>query len=89
MVVGTLKPRAWERENADGTVSKGLSLDVDAEEVGPSLRWATATVRKATRTGGGEPNEDAWAAATPAGVDARTGELVGAATGPAGDAPPF
>lgn len=89
LVVGTLKPRQWERENADGTVSKGLSLDLDAEEVGPSLRWATATVRKATRAGSGEPNEDVWSQAIPAGnVDTRTGELVGAAAASA-DTPPF
>jgi single-strand DNA-binding protein len=46
LVVGRPKERTWT--DADGTEHQ--VTEVDAEEVGPSLRWATATL---TRTNGG------------------------------------
>jgi single-strand DNA-binding protein len=46
LVVGRPKQRSWT--DADGTTHQ--VTEVDAEEVGPSLRWATA---KVTRTNGG------------------------------------
>ena len=46
LVVGRPKERTWTSE--DGTEHQ--VTEVDAEEVGPSLRWATA---KVTRTNGG------------------------------------
>ena len=46
LVVGRPKQRAWT--DADGVEHQ--VTEVDAEEVGPSLRWATA---KVTRTNGG------------------------------------
>jgi single-strand DNA-binding protein len=46
LVVGRPKERTWT--DADGTEHQ--VTEVDAEEVGPSLRWATA---KVTRTNGG------------------------------------
>jgi single-strand DNA-binding protein len=45
IVVGRPKERSWT--DADGTEHQ--VVEVDAEEVGPSLRWATA---KLTRTNG-------------------------------------
>ena len=45
LVVGRPKERTWT--DADGTTHQ--VTEVDAEEVGPSLRWATATL---TRTNG-------------------------------------
>ena len=45
IVVGRPKQRSWTDQ--DGT--EHHVVEVDAEEVGPSLRWATATV---TRTNG-------------------------------------
>jgi single-strand DNA-binding protein len=49
MVTGALKIRNFERQ--DG--SKGTSVEINVEEVGPSLKWATAKVTKASRSGGG------------------------------------
>jgi single-strand DNA-binding protein len=46
IVVGRPKERTWTDQ--DGTTHE--VTEVDAEEVGPSLRWATA---KVTRTNGG------------------------------------
>ena len=46
VVVGRLQQRAWTAE--DGSVRS--VVEVVAEELGPSLRWATATTTKATRS---------------------------------------
>jgi single-strand DNA-binding protein len=41
-----LKQRAWAAE--DGSARS--TVEVVAEELGPSLRWATATTTRATRS---------------------------------------
>ncbi|MEB3372442.1 single-stranded DNA-binding protein [Saccharopolyspora mangrovi] len=66
IVQGRLKQRSFEtREGEKRTV-----VELDVTEVGPALRYATATVRKTTRTTTDEPPaEDMWAAA-PAGASA-------------------
>jgi single-strand DNA-binding protein len=46
MVVGRLQQRAWTAE--DGGARS--TVEVVAEELGPSLRWATATTTRATRS---------------------------------------
>lgn len=50
IVNGRLQSRSWETE--DG--SKRSVIEVEADEVGPSLRWASATVIKAARGGPSE-----------------------------------
>ena len=45
VVVGRLQQRAWTAE--DGSARS--TVEVVAEELGPSLRWATATTTRATR----------------------------------------
>jgi len=45
VVVGRLKTRSWETAEGD----KRSVVEVTAEEVGPSLRWATATPERASR----------------------------------------
>jgi single-strand DNA-binding protein len=45
MVVGRPKQRSWTDQDS----TEHQVTEVDAEEVGPSLRWATA---KVTRTNG-------------------------------------
>jgi len=47
IVQGRLKVRQYERQ--DG--SKGTSVEMDVDEVGPSLRSATAKVTRASRSG--------------------------------------
>lgn len=49
VVTGNLRIRNFERQ--DG--SRGTSVEINVDEVGPSLRFATAKVTKATRSGGG------------------------------------
>jgi len=66
MVSGRLQQRSWEADNGD----KRTKVEVLADEVGPSLRWATAQVQKTERReGGGGGGFDAPppAAAPPAG----------------------
>src|SRR5829696_5077024 len=47
VVVGRLQQRAWTAE--DGSASS--TVEVVAEELGPSLRWATATTTSRTLSG--------------------------------------
>lgn len=46
IVVGRLEQRSWE--DKDG--SKRSVVEVQADEVGPSLRWATADIERTERT---------------------------------------
>jgi len=46
VVVGRLQQRAWTAE--DGSARS--VVEVVAEELGPSLQWATATTTRATRS---------------------------------------
>ena len=46
VVVGKLQQRSWTAE--DGSARS--TVEVVAEELGPSLRWATATTTRATRS---------------------------------------
>ncbi|WP_456694963.1 single-stranded DNA-binding protein [Aeromicrobium sp. P5_D10] len=49
IVTGALKVRNYERQ--DG--SRGTSVELNVDEIGPSLRFATAKVTRANRSGGG------------------------------------
>lgn len=49
MVAGRLEQQSWETKDGD----KRNKVVVIADEIGPSLRWATASVTKAGGTGGG------------------------------------
>ena len=69
LVQGRLKQRSYEtREGEKRTV-----YEIEVDEVGPSLRNATAKVTKASRSGGSfggsSGSDDPWASATPAGGD--------------------
>ncbi|HEU4750365.1 MAG TPA: single-stranded DNA-binding protein [Acidimicrobiia bacterium] len=50
IVVGRLEQRSWETQEGE----KRSVIEVSIEEIGPSLRWATATVNRTARTGGGD-----------------------------------
>ncbi len=75
VVTGRLKQRSFEtREGEKRTV-----IELDVDEIGPSLKYATAKVNRTTRgggpssgsgTGGGYPSDDPWASAAPAGSGA-------------------
>ena len=45
IVTGRLEQRTWETEGGD----KRSKIEVIADEIGPSLRWATATITKNDR----------------------------------------
>lgn len=49
VVVGRLQQRQWEDQDGN----KRSSFEIQVDEVGPSLRWATASVQKSSRSGGG------------------------------------
>jgi single-strand DNA-binding protein len=55
IVSGRLEQRSWETENGE----KRSVVEIVADDIGPSLRWATAAIskneRRGTGGGGGEP----------------------------------
>jgi single-strand DNA-binding protein len=61
IVTGTLKMRQWETQEGE----KRSVVEVEATEVGPSLKWATAKVEKTSRQAGGAATTGDWDAATP------------------------
>ncbi|KAA9157969.1 single-stranded DNA-binding protein [Amycolatopsis acidicola] len=88
IVQGRLKQRTFETTEGE----KRTVVELDVDEFGPSLKYATATVTKAAKAqrpqpaqtdapGGGEvADDDPWGAPEP--------ELVGAGAG-SGEKPPF
>ena len=50
IVTGRLEQRSWETQEGD----KRSKVEVVADEIGPSLRWATAEVKKNDRRGPGD-----------------------------------
>ena len=50
IVTGRLEQRSWETAEGD----KRSKIEVIADEIGPSLRWATAQITKNERRGPGE-----------------------------------
>ena len=49
IVNGRLEQRSWETDQGE----KRSVVEVVADEIGPSLRWATAEVKRSERRGGG------------------------------------
>ena len=49
VVTGRLDQRSWETQDGD----RRSKVEITADEVGPSLRWATAEVQKNERRSGG------------------------------------
>ena len=67
MVVGRLQQRSWDDQEGN----KRSAFEIQVDEVGPSLRWATATVQKSQRSGGQGAGQAAggggdWGAPAPA-----------------------
>ncbi|MQA06006.1 MAG: single-stranded DNA-binding protein [Streptosporangiales bacterium] len=87
---GRLRQSSWETPEGE----KRSRIELDIEEIGPSLRWATARPTRATRTTTGDgttaPANDPWAtgqASTPP-VPANAGAGVPGFTDDS-DKPPF
>lgn len=63
IVQGRLRQRQWETKEGE----KRVTYEVEVDEVGPSLRNATAKVNRTSRQAGGfgVPADDPWATASP------------------------
>jgi single-strand DNA-binding protein len=101
LVQGRLKQRSYETKEGE----KRTVFEVEVDEVGPSLRNATAKVTKTTRSGGGfgggggagggfgggQPADDPWATPAPQGAAAASwgGASGGPSSGSYPDEPPF
>jgi len=59
IVSGRLEQRSWETENGE----KRSKIEIVADEVAPSLRWATADVKKNERREGGSGGQGGGASA--------------------------
>lgn len=74
IVSGRLEQRSWETPDGD----KRSKVEVVADEIGPSIRWATAQVtkneRRAPSQGSGAPNQGGGSSggrgSAPSGIDA-------------------
>jgi single-strand DNA-binding protein len=92
IVSGRLRQRTYETKEGE----KRTVIDLEVDEVGPSLRYATAKVQKMSRSGGGGfgssggasgggfAADDPWATASPAPASAG-----GGGGGNFDDEPPF
>ena len=54
MVTGRLRQRSWESPDGD----KRSVTEIEADEVGASLKWATAKVERSSQRGNGERSQD-------------------------------
>jgi single-strand DNA-binding protein len=52
MVTGRLRQRTWETPEGE----KRSVTEIEADEVGASLKWATAKVERSSQRGNGERN---------------------------------
>ena len=80
IVTGRLEQRTWETQEGD----KRSIIEIAIDEVGPSLRWATASITKTART-------DSWSGDGGGGDAAKAPVPAAAASGgaPAPDEAPF
>jgi single-strand DNA-binding protein len=65
IVTGRLEQRSWETESGD----KRSVVEIQIDEIGPSLRWATATVNRTQRQDNWGDNQAAAGASAPAARD--------------------
>ena len=66
VVVGRLRTNSWETQEGE----KRSSVEIEAEEVGPSLKWATAKIEKQGRGAG----QGDWHAGVAVGAGGPQGE---------------
>jgi single-strand DNA-binding protein len=71
VVVGRLQQRTWD--DAEG--NKRSAFEVQVDEIGPSLRWATASITKSQRSSGGQGGGGAdWGQSAPVGAPPQADE---------------
>jgi single-strand DNA-binding protein len=79
IATGRLKQRSYETKEGE----KRTSIELEVDEIGPSLRYATAQITRAasSREGGaprGQAADEPWAASTPAPAGDAGGDVWGA-----------
>jgi len=84
IVTGRLDQRSWETPDGD----KRSKVEVVADEIGPSIRWATAQVTKNERRSPGEGGPGGGGSGG-GGAGGRGGSPSGGGSGSAGDAPGY
>ncbi|HEU4849809.1 MAG TPA: single-stranded DNA-binding protein [Terrimesophilobacter sp.] len=74
IATGRLKQRSYETKEGE----KRTSYEIEVDEIGPSLRYATAQVTRTTSGGGssrgGQGGDEPWASSAPA-ADASSGDV--------------
>jgi single-strand DNA-binding protein len=84
IVTGRLEQRSWETPDGD----KRSKVEVVADEIGPSIRWATAQVTKNERRGPGESGPSSGSSSGPSSGPSG-GRPSGGGAGATGDAPGY
>jgi single-strand DNA-binding protein len=56
VVTGRLQYRAWENQDGD----KRSAVEIEADEIGPSLKWATARMERNPRSTAGATSGSDW-----------------------------
>lgn len=72
IATGRLKQKSYETKEGE----KRTSIELEIDEIGPSLRYATAQVTRAqaSRTPQGAANEEPWSASAPAAPNGAQGD---------------
>jgi len=87
IATGRLKQRSYETKEGE----KRTSIELEIDEIGPSLRYATASITRAQSSRGGSPAgavDEPWAAAAPS-SDSSAGADVWSSPGNFNDETPF
>jgi single-strand DNA-binding protein len=97
IATGRLKQRSYETKEGE----KRTSMELEIDEIGPSLRYATATITRAQSNrgavggggnsfgGGGQQSDDAWAPSAPAAQQGGGGDVWNTPGTNYGDETPF
>jgi single-strand DNA-binding protein len=70
VVTGRLKQRSWENQEGE----RRTVVEIEADDLGPSLKWATARVEKTNRSSSGSSGDWGAAIAAPVGGGASSEE---------------
>ncbi len=66
IVTGRLRQRSYETKEGE----KRTTIELEVDEIGPSLRYATASISRAASSGrGGSGSDEPWGAAPAVGAD--------------------
>jgi single-strand DNA-binding protein len=87
IATGRLKQRSYETKEGE----KRTSIELEIDEIGPSLRYATASITRAQSSRGGSPaggGDEPWAASAPS-SDSSSGADVWSSPGNFNDETPF